>query len=82
VHSQRAAQLATAYLKLALGHRKLDGQLWRLDSERPQEEDAAQRRSSRWCAGAHQLKVARSGEDDPTLHHMVGDESIQCSSGG
>ena len=50
-----------------------------LDGERLQEEDAAQSRPRR---GTCHLEVARAGEDDATLHHMVFHDWMQRAQDG
>ena len=69
---------AAAHVEAAVGHGALDVQPIGLDGQRLQEEDAAKALSR--GRGMPHLEIARGGENDAALHHVVlGEAAAACS---
>ena len=78
---ERVGRVAAAHLEAVAAHHALDDHLRRLDGERLQEEDRAQRCTA-WSGGrSGELQVAGAGEDDAAVHDVVGDQGVQWPRG-
>ena len=73
--------LATVHLEAAVRQGTLEGRRERVERERLQEEDAAQR-CGHGHRGARHLEVAGAREDGAAQHDMVCDEGVHSASSG